>query len=258
MSTRPWLDDGDVQLYLGDCRQIMQDLPDVDCVVTDPPYGVTSLKWDRVVEGWAQRLPIRKTCSVWVFGSLRFFLADREFDGLWRFAQEIVWEKHNGSNFHADRFRRVHELAAQFYPAAAPWESIYKNPQFTMDATARTVRRKGRPPHTGHIEASAYASEDGGPRLQRSVLRVRSCHGSAVHETQKPTGILRPLIEYSCPPGGVVLDPFIGSGSTAVAAREVGRRCIGIEIDEARLEMAAQRLAQRPLSPTLESSGASE
>src|SRR3546814_5592817 len=60
-----------------------------------------------------------------------------------------------------------------------------------LDAVAKQVRRKTRPTHTGDIDLGAYRSEDGGPRLQRSVIDVRSCHGHAEHPTQKPLGIIR-------------------------------------------------------------------
>ncbi|MEJ1978607.1 MAG: DNA methyltransferase [Acetobacteraceae bacterium] len=125
-------------------------------ILADPPYGDTSLAWDRRVEGW---LPLahdalRSTGSLWVFGSLRSFMAMAPAiaaAGL-RYAQEVVWEKQNGTSFHADRFRRVHELIVQFYRADTAWADIYNDVQTTPDATARTVRRKRRPPHTGHIE----------------------------------------------------------------------------------------------------------
>jgi site-specific DNA-methyltransferase (adenine-specific) len=160
----------------------------------------------------------------------------------WSHAQEIVWEKHNGSGFHADRFKRVHELAVQFY--RGEWAEIFKAPVMTPDATARTVRRKQRPPHMGIIGDGPYRSEDGGPRLMRSVIYARSCHGEAEHPTQKPTAIISPLLQYSVPPGGSVADPFAGSGSTLVAAKLAGCRAIGIEIDEACCEIAARRLSQ--------------
>lgn len=75
----------------------------------------------------------------------------------------------------------------------------------------------------------------------RSVIAVRSAHGYATNETQKPVGILTPLIEYGCPPGGLVLDPFMGSGSTLIAARDSGRHAIGIDIREDQCEAAAER-----------------
>src|SRR5207253_5557653 len=63
-----------------------------------------------------------------------------------------------------------------------------------------------------------YTSEDGGPRLMRSVLKVRNEHGRAIHPTQKPLELLRPMVRYSCPPGGLVLAPFSGSAAVEVAA----------------------------------------
>jgi site-specific DNA-methyltransferase (adenine-specific) len=137
----------------------------------------------------------------------------------------------------------VHELAVQFYPDNVPWSAIHKQVPTTADATARAVRRKLRPPHLGRIGESAYRSEDGGPRLMRSVIPVRSCHGHAEHETQKPVGILLPLIESSCAPGGLVADWFMGSGSTGVAALESGRSFVGCELLADHFAVAERRCA---------------
>lgn len=234
-------------LYHGDARDYVGAMGPADLLLLDPPYGVTSLAWDKV-DGWwldAARDRLRPAGSMWVFGSLRFFItiADDLRRHGWAYSQDVVWEKHNGSNFHADRFRRVHELAVQLYPDHRRWSDIYKAPVTTADAVRRMVKRKkGRPAHTGHIDQTPYASEDGGPRLMRSVIAVRSCHGHAEHPTQKPVGILDPLIRYSCPPGGLVADWMMGSGSTGVAALEAGRRFTGCEIDESYFRIACRRI----------------
>jgi site-specific DNA-methyltransferase (adenine-specific) len=250
---RPYFETKDVRIYHGDCRAILPQLhaERVDMVLADPPYGDTSLDWDEHDNSWVALVePLLKTSgSLWCFGSMRMFMAQSaEMTKAWRFAQDVVWEKHNGSSMHADRFKRVHEHALQFYRKRSAWADIYHAPVFTSDAVARQSRRKQRPAHLGSIDAHTYVSEDGGPRLMRSVIYVRSCHGTAVHPTQKPEGILRPLIEYSCPPGGLLLDPTMGSGSALVVARQLGRRAIGIELDEGFCRDAVERLSQQTLS----------
>jgi len=247
---KPYYEHDGISLFHGDYRELSSQLDHkVHLVVADPPYGDTSLDWDIRDCSWLDVIPtlLLDSGSLWCFGSLRMFMAQAEAFAVrkWKYAQEIVWEKHNGSSFHADRFKRIHELVVQFY--RSPWSKVYKDPVTTPDATARVVRRKQRPTHTGHIEASSYVSHDGGPRLARTVMRVRSCHGYAVHPTQKPTAIIRPLIEYSCPPSGVIFDPTCGSGSTLVAAKELGRQAIGIELEEKYCEAAARRLQQEVL-----------
>lgn len=244
----PYFQQGGISVYCGDAREIVSSLgleAEAVSIVADPPYGETSLEWDRWPVGWPKAISAAvpaRALSLWCFGSMRMFLDRSDEFATWSFAQDVVWEKHNGSGFHADRFKRVHEHATQWYRGA--WSDIYVNPQFTNDATARQVRRKGRPQHLGQIESSAYESEDGGPRMQGSVLRVRSCHGSAVNPTQKPIGIVEPLIRYSCRPDGIVLDPFCGSGTTLVVAKSLGMRAIGIDIRESECESTARRLSQ--------------
>lgn len=79
--------------------------------------------------------------------------------------------------------------------------------------------------------------------MMRSVLQVRNEHGRAIHPTQKPVELLRPLVRYSCPPGGVVLDPFMGSASAGEAAMVEGRMFVGIEEDSDHFRDARDRIA---------------
>jgi site-specific DNA-methyltransferase (adenine-specific) len=248
----PYYEAGGVQLFHGDMREVLPALGvTADCVIADVPYVSTSLAWDRWPDGWLE-VAAAVTRSMWCFLPIRQF-TDPPYRGIefhdagWKLAQDLeaehmVWEKHNGSGSAKDRFRRVHEIACHWYQG--DWDSLYHQVPTTMDAVAKAVRRKERPPHWGEIENSSYRSEDGGPRLMRSVLRVRSMHGTAIHPTQKPEGVLTPMITYACPPGGMVIDPFAGSASTLIAARLAGRRAIGIEGDERHCERAARWLAE--------------
>lgn len=245
---KPYFEDDAVALYLGDSREIVSALGlTADVVVTDCPYGETSLGWDSWQDGWPT-VAVFASSALWAFGSMRMFLDHgAEFAAAgWKFAQDIVWEKHNGSGFHADRFKRVHEHALHWY--RGDWQAQRREVPTTADAVKRVVRTKRRPVQMGQIDKPSFVSEDGGPRLMRSVLQVRSMHGRAIAPTEKPVGILDPLIRYSCPPGGLVLDMFAGSGSTLEAARGCGRRAIGIEGDEAQIERAAKRLSQGVLA----------
>jgi site-specific DNA-methyltransferase (adenine-specific) len=234
-------------LHVGDAVDHLRRLPaaSVDCVITDPPYGATNCSWDSVVDGWLPevRRLLKPTGSLWVFGSMRFLLLMAESFKGWKFAQDIVWQKHNGSCAHADRFRRVHEHALQFYPAGRKWGEIYKAPIRIPGGKQRIVRRSRGPDHHSGRGAGVFISAPGGMRLQISVLKVQSMHRAAIHPTQKPEGIMVPLVVYSCPRGGVVLDPFAGSGTTGVVSIRYGRSFIGCELNPEYAAMADKRLA---------------
>ena len=234
-----------VRFLHGDCRSVMDADAPYDMILADPPYGDTSLAWDRRVIGWERiaAAAIKPTGSMWLFGSMRSLCMGWPAleDAGWQYAQDVVWEKHNGSSFHADRFKRVHEHIVQFYRKDSVWASVYNDVQTTPDATARTTRRKKRPAHTGNIGAGAYESNDGGPRLMRSVLPIPSCHGIAIHPTEKPVALLEILIRTSCPPEGVVGDFFAGSGAAADAAAMTGRSYVGAETCAKMLTKASSR-----------------
>lgn len=242
MTLAPYYSDEATTLYVGDCRDVLPLLDIAPAVViADPPYGETSLAWDRWPDGWVQALPA-SVRQLWCFGSMRMFLNEHargEFTG-WRYGQEIVWEKHNGSGSAADRFKRVHEVASHWY--RGPWGELTINPQYTTGHPRKRTERKANnpPPHMGAMGGSSYDSTD---RLTRSVL---FCHAERIatdHPTQKPLGILEPLIRYSTNPGDLILDPTAGAGSTLVAAKANGRRAIGIEANVEYAEAAARRLS---------------
>ncbi len=238
----PYYSDDKVTLYHGDCVTVLPTLTG-DVCVTDPPYGETSLTWDRWPKGW---VAIVATQSLWCFGSMRMFLDQRdEFTG-WRLAQDVVWQKPRARGTATDRFARIHEHVTHWY--WGDWSSIYRDPQ--------RIAHYGRPVHVpakgskvgrGQVRPMDQTVEyvDDGTRLMPSILQgTAGDPRTTVHPTQKPLAVLAPLIAYSCPPSGMVLDPFAGSGSTLMAAKQLGRRAVGVEINERYCEIAARRLDQ--------------
>lgn len=253
---KPYFDDGTLQLYLGDCREILPELGvTADLILTDPPYGETSLKWDRWVDGWPT-LAAQHGRSMWCFGSMRMFGEHwREFTAVkWRMSQDVVWEKNTGTGLFNDRFRRIHENALHWYRGNR-WSEIYHHAERTegrggwsgrprdVGDVVRRIPGTQRGKHLGRIQKKSSWTEDG-TRLPTSILRAKNLRGVAIHPTEKPVDLLRPLIEYACVPGGLVLDLFTGSGAVLDAARQTGRRAIGIEAHEPYAERAAKRLSQ--------------
>ncbi|MEO3860913.1 site-specific DNA-methyltransferase [Acrocarpospora sp. B8E8] len=268
----PYYADDQVALYLGDMREVIPALGlQADLICADPPYQETSLPWDRWPDGWL-KVAADVSRSMWCFGSQRMFFAHlHEFQSAgWRLSQDIVsrdddgqpaigdvcviWEKNNGSGRQADRFRRIHEHVLHWYRGGGWRDEIYHEairhipPGGVKSRTkpGEIVRKNPNDiPHAGAYRAVDWT--DDGTRLMTSVISARSMRGKAIHPTEKPVELLTPLISYACPPGGLVLDPFAGSGSTLEAARLSGRRAIGIEAHEPYAEKAARRLAQAPL-----------
>lgn len=163
-----------------------------------------------------------------------------DFEG-WTMSQDVVWEKQQGTGFTKDRFRRAHELALHFY--RGQWRDVrHEVPRVAhVGRNASIPLRHTKGEHVGVFTPVSYI--DDGTRLMRSVIFAKNMQRRAIHPTEKPAEILRPLIEYSVPVDGLVLDPFAGSASTLFTARMLRRRAIGIEANEEYCERAAKRLS---------------
>ncbi|HEY3652327.1 MAG TPA: site-specific DNA-methyltransferase [Streptosporangiaceae bacterium] len=259
--TAPYYQDEWVTLYLGDCREVLPSLDvTADCIIADPPYSETSAEWDRWPDGWLD-VTAGVTRSMWCWLPFRQFAIPpyrgQEFAAAgWKLSHDaeaewdhFIWEKHTGTGPVADRLRRVHEPVAHWYQGR--WGDVYRElPRLPHDGPPRgTVRRTVSDPlhRTGGSFGDRSWTDDG-QRAARSVIRSRNLRGKAIHPTEKPVDVLDVLITYACPPGGLLIAPFAGSGSDLDAARASGRRAIGIELNESYAEKAALRLAQMTLT----------
>jgi DNA modification methylase len=238
---KPYYEEDGITIYHADCRDVLPTLPtETAVVIADPPYGETACRWDKCCHGW---LDFVRSTDLWCFGSFRFFLQNAAAFTDWNFAQELIWEKQNGSGAVVDRFNRVHEIIAQFY--RGEWGKLHRDvPRFTsQDKRSHRTHGRGLTPHRGTIGSKPY--DDNGTRMVRSVLPINNLKGLAEHPTQKPINLLTLLVQYSVAPNGSVIDPFVGSGTTLVAAKRLGRSAVGIEIEERYCETAARRLSQK-------------
>jgi site-specific DNA-methyltransferase (adenine-specific) len=260
---KPYYSDETVTLYLGDMREVLPALGQrFDCAIADPPYEETALDWDVWPKGWLEAVAA-VTNSLWCWLPFRQF-ASPPYRGIefaaagWKLSHDAeaewdhwVWEKNTGSGPVADRLRRVHEPAAHWYRGR--WADIYRNlPRLPHDGPRKGTVHQIVDRAAHHTGGSLAARDwvDDGMRAARSVLRANNLRGKAIHPTEKPAEILGVMIRYACPPGGIVVDPCAGSGSTGEAARLIGRRAVLIESDEPYCEAIANRLRQDVLPLT--------
>lgn len=244
-----YFQEGGVTVYHADVRSA--GFTGAALVLADPPYQQTGLAWDRWPAGWPEAVAAAAlpSASMFCFGSLRMFLRHRdEFTGQWRVAQERVWEKANGSGPGAlDRFLPVHELHVHFTSRGGLWRDVFRScAALRVPApTGSLVRNRRRLADQGeHRSGGEYGSRpyiDDGTRLRRSVERHASVRGRGVNETEKPVEFIEPAARYACPPGGVVLVPFAGSGAEVAAALRAGCEVVAYDVREDQCEATALR-----------------
>jgi len=208
-------------IYNGDCLELMKKIPDetVDMVLTDPPYGIAfrsghrKNKYDKIKNddnlGWLDdfvnecfRVAKNNTAHYIFCSQHNIDKFKAAFEKKFIFKNLLVWVKNNTS---------MGDLKGSF---ACRTEFIL-------------LFMKGRRLING--------------RRSDNVLYYKRT-GNKLHPTEKPVDLLRHLIEKFSNTNDVVLDPFMGSGSTIVAAKEMNRRYIGIEIDKKYFEIAKNRL----------------
>lgn len=217
--TAPYYQDDQVTLYHGDCLEIREWLA-ADVLVTDPPYGI---RWSQKFGGAQPHLKHKQqVVRDAVQGDWSHELRDAVLEvwgdkpaivfGSWRVPRPtrtnnlLIWHKGNASSGVANcAFFTVHE---EIYAIGDGW-------------------RKSAPPLLSVITTQESR------RHQAGLIG---------HPTPKPVRLMEILVDR-CPPG-VVADPFAGSGSTLVAARNLGRKAIGVELEERYCEIIAKRLDQ--------------
>lgn len=241
-----------VTLYHGKQEDILPQLAiTADMVLTDPPYGLTDLIWDTAPDlplMWQHLRQCSKSNAVMALFCQQPFTTDLIVSNRKAWRGEWIWVKNRGIGFLWSKRKplRAHEHIQVFIDEFA--DSIY-NPQMRAGEPYTRIQKGGLVTHYRGVNKPTDVHNETGDRYPLTTLFYDNVAGNASqHETSKPLDLLEYLILTYTNPGDLILDPFIGSGSTAVAAAKLGRRCIGIEMREEALAVAVKRLAQQPLA----------
>ena len=235
------------RIWCGDALKLLSEIPDasVQVVITDMPYGMTQNKWDCLPDLAAWWKEIRRICTgAIVMTASQPFTSLLVVSNLEGFRHEWIWRKNRGSNF-ANTVRepfKEHESIVVF--ASGKWTY---NPQNQARRGSGADRAKYKCTFVGASEnyrefetrANNILTDD---RVPSSVQECNTETG--LHPTQKPLKLMKYLVATYSNPGDVVLDPYAGSGTTCLAAKELNREWIGNDLMPEYCEIARGRLSQ--------------
>lgn len=257
---------GNGRIHCGDALKILPSLPsnEYQMIVADPPYFQVLLEehWDNTWQSpdeylqwtleWVQQCKrvLRQDGLLYIFGQL----GKREHVWLhtcsmlakeMQFHDMIIWDRAVGYNERYDSFTPQYEMILVLR------QSANSKPYFDKDAVRlpydeekiqsylRDKRYKDREARERHLRKGKYVT---------NILRVPSLKGSSKekigHPSQKPITLINYLISASTRKGDFVLDPFLGSGTTAASAQELGRNWVGIESNPEYVEIAHKRISE--------------
>lgn len=242
------------QFWLGDCLDLMRNIPDgsVEMVLCDLPYGTTQNKWDTVIPFeplWREYWRVCKPNAAVVLTAQCPFDKALGASQLHHLKYEWIWEKGKATG-HLNAKKqpmKAHENALVFYR-----EQCVYNPQMIEGEPYKA--RGGKHRDTNYGSYTSKRENNGGMRYPRSIQYFKTAeaeqYGSSVHPTQKPVALFDYLIQTYTNPGDLVLDNCAGSGTTAIAAEQTGRRWICIERDPVYYCNAVARVASYSPRPT--------
>ncbi len=245
---KPYYQEKDIVIYCGDCLETMPELPDkaVDMILADLPYGTTACNWDTVIPFeplWTQYKRLIKDNGAIVLTASQPFTSALVMSNLEMFKYEWVWDKKTsiGHLFANKKPMRGHENICIFYKKQPPY-----NPIKTLGKTYK--RPKPSKCWNGMQEFKKTETVSNGMRFPRTLIEISNADQTErKHPTQKPVALFEYLIRTYTNEEDTVLDNVMGSGTTLVAAKQLGRKSIGIEIEEKYCEIAVRRLSQEPI-----------
>ena len=237
------------RFYLGDCLEVMKEIPDgvIDMILCDLPYGTTACKWDSVIPFeplWEQYRRIAKDNAAIVLTASQPFTTALIASNMKDFRYCWVWEKSRFANQMLAKKQplKIHEDIAVF--SGSP--HLY-SPQGLVEVN-KTTRQGARitDNNGGGIRKTEYTQTH--TNYPRSILKFAS-EGKTQHPTQKPVELFEYLIKTYTNEGDLVLDNCAGSGTTAIAAENTGRKWVCIEQNEEYATKAVERIWNHEATP---------
>ena len=223
----------------------------VDAIICDPPYGTTACAWDSIIPFDAMWLRLNKLIkqngAIVLFGSEPFSSALR-MSNIKNYKYDWVWNKERGTNFLNFKYQpaKAHEMIMVFGNAPTSYtkqgNSLEYNPQ--MEQGTPYTQKQGRAGEAiardEKTRTNSVKTTNAGERYPKSYQFFKTETG--FHPTQKPVALMEYLIKTYTNEGELVLDFTIGSGTTAVAAKQTNRNFIGFELDKNYFDIANKRL----------------
>ena len=235
----------------GDCLERMKEIPSgsVDMILTDPPYGTTACKWDSIIPlepMWEQLKRIIKPNGAIVMTASQPFTSVLVISNIKQFKHEWIWKKNAGSNFGALKYQpmKEHESVIIFCNERVNYYPIKQERSESGKAMVKTGVKskasKGNDVYGGLNQGYDNSKNDKNMRVPSSVQLFNRERG--LHPTQKPVALMEYLIKTYTKENETILDFTMGSGTTGVAAKNLNRSFIGIELDENYFNIAQERI----------------
>lgn len=254
-------------VFLGDVQEILNKLPDAfaDLIILDPPYNLdknfNGIKFKAraheeyltYLRSWFPRVcaKLKPGGSLYLCGDWRSTAALQAVmeENLY-VLNRITWQREKGRGALANWKNSMEDI----------WFGVQDPDNYYFNAGAVKVKRKVVAPYRVNGEPKDWEeTQEGSFRLTYPsnfwddiTIPYWSMPENTDHPTQKPEKLIAKLILASCPPGGMVFDPFLGSGTSAVTAKKLGRRYCGIEINEEYALWAEKRLALAEKDKTIQ------
>jgi site-specific DNA-methyltransferase (adenine-specific) len=239
-------DQSQIKIINRDCFDEITKIPNhsIDLILSDPPYGMTKNSWDKPIDLnklWLEYNRIIKDNGIIILFGNQPFTSKLILSNLDYFRYSLVWEKNKFSDFlnAKKKVLKIHEDICIFYKKTGTYnpQYHYKTPYLRNNKQESIDKQTN---YNSYKECNIIESKDG-KRYPTSVLKFNRVERPQ-HSCQKPVDLIEWLVKTYSNKNDIVLDNFMGAGTTAVACKKLNRKCIGMEIEEKYYKITQERI----------------